>query len=255
MLNILKAAVFPAGMAVVIYHFSKKGVEHWLVRDTSKDFHTHYGAIPSSRLKPGTAKVRGKIFHIVPAGFSDELRNIRRKAQIITPKDIGFVIAHAGLGPDSVVVESGAGSGGATLMFARICKRVVSYEIEEGNADIVRANLKDARLDNVQLVIGDFYQSGIVKRHRADLVLLDLPEPWRALESAEKSSRPGAYVVAYTPTIIQAAEFVANQPEGWMHERTLELIDRDWKVRGRAIRPGNAPMGHTGFLTIMRRLS
>ncbi|HIH24216.1 TPA: hypothetical protein HA251_04240 [Candidatus Woesearchaeota archaeon] len=41
---------------------------------------------------------------------------------------------------------------------------------------------------------------------------------------------------------------------GVLHERTVEIIDRDWRIKGDAVRPVTADIGHTAFLTIVRRI-
>ncbi len=66
--------------------------------------------------------------------------------------------------------------------------------------------------------------------------------------------RLGGYIVAYTPSIIQAKQFLQHLPEDFMHERTTEIIDRDWKMKGDAVRPVTADIGHTAFLTVVRRI-
>jgi tRNA A58 N-methylase Trm61 len=225
--------------------------ERWVI-DGKKDFHTHFGVLPKAKLKPGSFELAGETFVIVPAQPSDI--RLTRKAQIITRKDVGFVAGYCGLSKESVVVESGAGSGGATVTLARMCKKIHSYEIEKEYIGIVKENLERFKLKNAQITHADFYDEKGVKKHDADLVLLDLPEPWRAFASARKAATLGGFVVAYTPSIVQAARFVNELPGYLLHERTLELIDRDWKIQGDAVRPVNAAIGHTAFLTICRRL-
>ncbi len=252
-------------MPIVIYKLAKVEVidgkrrvlgrtERWYVHDPGKDFHTQHGVIAKGMLVPGKVSVGGQDFVIVPATFADRYRAIRRKAQIITRKDIGFIAAHCCLTKESVVVESGAGSGGATALLAASCGHVHSYEIDQESVSLVRENLARLGLANATLVHADFYDPSVPEAHEADLVLLDLPEPWRAYESARKAARLGGYVVAYTPSIVQASHFTGALPPELLHERTCELIERDWKVQGDALRPVSAAVGHTAFLTFARRI-
>lgn len=228
--------------------------KQWYVSDTEKDFHTQHGMIPKGSLHPGVVEAGNERFYVVPAQFIDEYKRIRRKAQIITLKDLGFISAHCGVTPDDVIVESGAGSGGATAYFARLCNHVFSYERDDENIRIVTDNLRVLDLSNVTIANADFYEPGNVGEHDASLVLLDLPEPWRAWESIRKATRLGGHIVAYTPTIVQAQLFVNEMPEWLMHDKTLEVIQRDWKIVGRAVRPSSTSIGHTAFLTFARRI-
>lgn len=252
-------------MGVIVYRPERKvmvdGVmrmiskhEQWYVRDTSKDFHCLGAIIRSEQLKPGKLKVGNNEFIIVPDTFLDEYKSIRRDAQIITRKDLGFIIGFCGLTKDSIVVESGVGSGAATILFAKLCKKVYSYEIEQSNIEVAEENLERLKVKNATVRKGDFYDPKVVKEKNADVVLLDLPEPWKALGTARKTVKLGGYIVAYTPSITQAAQFVNTLPEGILHERTTEIIDRDWKIKGDAVRPVTADIGHTAFLTIVRRI-
>jgi len=227
--------------------------QRWFLSER-KDFHTQYGVIKKEKIKPGTVRMRNNTFVITPAQFSDAAHAMKRDAQIITRKDIGFIIAYCGLGKSSVVVESGSGSGGATLLLANVCKQVYSYDIREEHLAIVRENIKRVGLKNITVKRADFYKSRTIPKREADMVLLDLQEPWLAIPTAKKSVKLGGYVVAYTPQVTQAQQFVMSLPKEWMHEKTLELMNRDWQFSEQTARPVNAAIGHTAFLTFCRRI-
>lgn len=228
--------------------------EQWRIADTTKDFHSRFGIIKKEDLKPGVVTLGNETFYIIPSSFIDTYKSMRRKAQIITRKDAGFILGFCGMTKESVIVESGVGSGGATLLFAALCKHVHSFEIDDENIDVAKQNVAMAELQNVTIRKADFYDPEVVDINDADMVLLDLPEPWLAYASAKKAVKLGGYIVAYTPSIIQAARFVNDLPEEFLHERTVELIDRDWKIKGDAVRPMNTEIGHTAFLTFTRRI-
>jgi tRNA (adenine57-N1/adenine58-N1)-methyltransferase len=253
-------------MPVVIYKPERKVVvdghervisrhEQWYVANTERDFHCSGGIIRKEQLQQGgKVKVGNNEFIIIPATFLDNYKAMRRDAQIITRKDLGFIIGFCGVTKESVVLESGAGSGSATIVFSSICKKVYSYEIDKENIEVVEENLKRLKVKNAVVEHKDMYDPKNVKVKDVDLVLLDLPEPWKALESARKAVKVGGYIVAYTPSITQAAKFVHALDENYIHERTTEIIDRDWRIKGDAVRPVTADIGHTAFLTIIRRI-
>ncbi len=228
--------------------------DQWDLPNADRDFHCQYGTIHKSQLVPGALTINGTEFLILPAQFADRAKSIKRKAQIITRKDVGAIAGHCGLTKDSIVVESGAGSGGSTVLFAALVKHVHSYEIEQESVSLVRENLAKLGLSNATITHADFYDENVVPAHEADLVLLDLPEPWRAYASALKTATIGGYIVAYTPSIIQAQHFVNALPKSISHERTIEVIERPWKIRGDAVRPDSDGIGHTAFLTFCRRV-
>ncbi len=89
-----------------------------------------------------------------------------------------------------------------------------------------------------------------------DLIVLDLPAPWNAIKSVEKSLRVGGYLVIYSPQITQTIDFVnaIKDNPNFIHEKTIELIERSWKIDGRIARPRSEGIGHTGFLTFVRKV-
>jgi tRNA (adenine57-N1/adenine58-N1)-methyltransferase len=229
--------------------------EQWFI-EKPRDAHLAGCVIRQDELKPGRITKNGQEFIICPATFLDRYKSIRRDAQLITRKDLGFIAGYCGLTKNSTVVESGAGSGGATILFAALCKHVYTYEIDKSRIDLVSENLDRCGITNATLTLHDMYDANGVEAVEADLVLLDVPEPWEALRSAIKAARLGGYIVAYTPSIIQAQRVVhaLAEHEGLLLERTTEIIDRDWRIRGDAVRPLTADIGHTAFLTIIRRI-
>ena len=262
---IYKTAALPKRMQLIIYKPARKVVvdgversiakhEQWFVARSDRDFHSNSGMIKKEDLKPGKLKVGNVEYIIIEASFLDQYKTIKRDAQIITRKDLGFIIGYCGLTKDSIVVESGVGSGAATILFAKLCKKVYSYEIEQKNIDVAQANVTMLGIKNAQIMKGDIYDAKSVKNHKADFLLLDVPEPWQAFATAKKTTKVGSYIVAYTPSITQAAQFVNKLPEGFLHERTTEIIDRDWRIKGDAVRPLTADIGHTAFLTVVRRI-
>jgi tRNA (adenine57-N1/adenine58-N1)-methyltransferase len=68
----------------------------------------------------------------------------------------------------------------------------------------------------------------------------------------------GGVVVAYTPSITQAAkvrEALAREPGEWVAMRTLEVLHRTWHIEGESVRPDHRMVAHTGFLTTARLLT
>jgi tRNA (adenine57-N1/adenine58-N1)-methyltransferase len=87
-------------------------------------------------------------------------------------------------------------------------------------------------------------------------VLLDLPEPWRAVKHAEAVLHPGGILLAYLPTIGQVSrlrEELAASSFGMAE--TVEILQRAWHVDGQSVRPDHRMVAHTGFLTHARLLA
>lgn len=230
----------------------------FLIRHLQQDYHTQFGYLAAKELK----KVKGgaellsntdEAFWVFPATFLDQYSRIKRDAQIIPLKDIGAVIAQAGIGKSSIVVDAGSGSGAIACFLANIAKKVVSYEIREDFHKIVQQNKKALGLKNLTLKLKSIYDG--IDEKNVDAVILDLPEPWKALDAAAKALKHGGFIVSYSPTIPQVSDFVeaVRKREEFQVVRTIELIERDWELLDRKVRPKSQQIGHSGFLTVVRR--
>ena len=227
------------------------------VTDTEKPFSTRYGTIKSADLKKsGIVKSdQDKEFHIFDASFVDEYRRIKRLPQIIPLKDIGMIVATTGVGPKSVVIEGGSGSGALAIFLARHVKKVYSYEINKEHLAVVKENIKDLNIKNITLKEKSLYDP--IAEKGADLMCLDLPEPWKAIPTAAKALKAGGFLVSYSPTIPQAQDFVnaLSEHESFIHLKTIDLIEQEWQVEGRKVRPKSKQIIHSGFLSFARKLA
>lgn len=216
------------------------------------DFHSQYGMIKEEDLINGVVKTNtGVKLYCMDASFIDLFNKIKRGPQIIAKKDTGIIITECGLNKNSKVLDCGAGSGANTLFLANICKKIVSYEIRQDHFDLVQKNIEFLGAKNITLKLHDIY-TGIPDKD-FDTIILDVPEPWKVLEHAKKSLKMGGFLVAYSPTIIQIADFVNALDEDFFHVKTVEMIQREWEVQGRKVRPkSRLVVGHTGFISFVR---
>ncbi|MBI5390915.1 methyltransferase domain-containing protein [Candidatus Woesearchaeota archaeon] len=230
--------------------------KHFFVKEISKPFHSQFGYIkPEDLAKEEATTNTGVLFKIIEPGFSDFYDRLSRGAQIIPLKDMGSIITRTGIGKDSVVLDAGTGSGALACLLAYLCKTVVSYDIREDHLATARKNKEYLRLANLTLKQKDIRQ-GFDEENEADLVCLDLPDPWEAVVAAEKALKRGGFLVSYSPTIPQTADFVNKvlTMPSLLHLQTIEIIEREWEVDGRKVRPRTQQIGHSGFLSFVRRV-
>jgi len=221
---------------------------------TEGDLHTNYGVVKEKDLKESKNVVKShedKEFLIFDANFIDQLDKIKRGPAIMTPKDIGVIITNTGIGKDSVVLDAGTGCGVTASLLARVVKKVITYEVNKEFFNLAKKNFEFLEIKNVEQKNLDIYEG--INEKDLDLITLDLPEPWRALEHANKSLKSGCFLVAYLPTITQVSELVSNS-QNFLHEKTLEILEREWHVEGKKVRPKNQMLGHTGFLVFLRKI-
>jgi tRNA (adenine57-N1/adenine58-N1)-methyltransferase len=250
---------------VVLLH-DRAGRRYRLVLATGASYSTHAGTLAHDSLigqPDGTvvATNLGRRLLALRPTFAEHVVERKRRAQPIYPKDLAAILVHADVSPGDLVVEAGTGTGALTLAALRAvgpAGRVVSYEVREDFHAAARAAVEEvlgAVPPNADLRVGDVYED--IPERDADRVLLDLPEPWRALPGAARALRAGGMVFAHCPNATQVQRFCDDLREvgGFGLLETVEVLERPWTVRGRSLRPSHRMVAHTGFLTFARRLA
>lgn len=235
---------------------TKNGHE-FFVKDLNQDYHTEFGFVSKADLKKSNTLVKtnkGEELYLLEPSFIDQFKKIKRGPQIITPKDIGTIITETSLNKNSVVLDAGGGSGSLSCFLANLVKKVYCYEIRTDFVKIIEENKKNLSLKNLAIKNKDINQ-GITEKN-LDLITLDLPEPWHVIPHAEKSLKPGAYLIAYLPTITQVIQFVEQikKSEKLFYLKTLENLQRTWTVNHQVVRPESQMIGHTGFIIVARKV-
>lgn len=227
------------------------------------EFHSHAGFVPHHDIigqEEGirVRSTRGAGYVVVRPTLEDFVIEMPRGAQVIYPKDLAPICMIGDIGPGMRVLESGVGSGALSMTMLRWGATIVGYEMREDFAARARANVSSflgaAATERYHVEIRDCYAG--IDETGLDRVVLDLPEPWQVVPHAEQALRRGGILVAYTPSITQAAQvrsaFEAGR--GWMGARTLEVLHRTWHIAGASVRPDHRMVAHTGFLTVARYL-
>jgi tRNA (adenine57-N1/adenine58-N1)-methyltransferase len=177
---------------------------------------------------------------------------------VIYPKDLAPICMLADIGPGVRVFESGVGSGALSMAMLRYGADVVGYELREDFSKRALTNVREflgeRALANYRVELRDSYAGIDPADGTFDRVVLDLPEPWQVIPHAELALRAGGILVAYTPSITQAAQARAELKGRWIDARTLEVLHRTWHIDGQSVRPDHRMVAHTGFLTVARFL-
>jgi tRNA (adenine57-N1/adenine58-N1)-methyltransferase catalytic subunit len=235
---------------------------------TGRQFHSHLGAIDHDDLigRPEGITVHasgGARLIAFRPGLSDFVLKMRRGAQVVYPKDIGLILVYADIFPGATVVEAGTGSGSLTLALARAVGesgRVISYEVRADHHERASENIASwyeslgKKPENLELRLGDIFDG--LPETDVDRMILDLPEPWRAVGPATDGLRPGGIVCCYLPTVPQVSDTVAAlRGGGFGLVSAFEGLLRTWNVDGQSVRPDHRMVAHTGFIVVGRKLA
>jgi tRNA (adenine57-N1/adenine58-N1)-methyltransferase catalytic subunit len=255
------SAPFGPGDQVLLVDAKKR--RYLVTLAAGAEFHTHAGVLPHDEVigKPEGSTLRstrGATLLALRPTLADFVLKMPRGAQVIYPKDLGPILMLADIFPGARVLESGVGSGAMSMTLVRAGALVTGYELREDFANRAVKNvatfLGDEALSRYSVEQRDVYEG--VDETDLDRVVLDLPEPWRAVKHAARAMHRGGVLVAYTPQITQAAQLreeLGGQGFGMID--TIEVLNRGWHIDGQSVRPDHRMVAHTGFLTSARLLS
>jgi tRNA (adenine57-N1/adenine58-N1)-methyltransferase len=226
------------------------------------ELHTHRGSVRHDDLigKPWGTQIKthlGAIFLVLEPTLRDLLLRIRRRSQIIFPKDIGYILLRLSVGPGKTVIEAGTGSGALTTALAWAVGpkgKVISYDRREDMISLARENLQRVGLEKrVDLRLHDIIDG--FDEHDAEALFLDLPKPHQYLANAKSAMRSGAAFGAVLPTTNQVSELLAElQRSDFALIDVCELSLRYYKPVPERLRPVDRMVAHTGYLVFARSM-
>lgn len=254
----------PAERALLI---DSKERRYLVTLESGKQFHSHMGTLEHDALIGELEGVRvqaskgGRLLAVRPT-LSDFVLKMKRGAQVVYPKDVGLILVYADIYPGAAVLEAGTGSASLTLALIRavgVTGSVVSYELRQDHHDQAMANVDTwfegigGVPENLDLRVGDVFDD--VAGETFDRMVLDMPEPWRAIGTTTVALTAGGIACCYLPTIPQVQQTVdALRSSGFGMIETLEGLVRTWKIEGQSVRPDHRMVAHTGFLVTARKL-
>ena len=188
----------------------------WLVEaKPGGTFHTHRGIIEFNDLigkKFGTCvfsrpyESAGYKFFVLKPLPSDYILHMARKTQIIYPEDSGLILIYSGIGPGSMVIEAGTGSGALSCILGNYVRpngHVYSYDIREKSLNRAKKNIAKANLEDfITIKYGNILEDELNHKN-IDSVVLDMPQPWQAIEVVKKYLKLSGTIVSFSPTIEQ----------------------------------------------------
>ena len=243
------------------YNDSKK----WLMKVSKKEqFHSHIGIIKHADAigKEFGSRIitnKDKYVYILKPSIHDYVMKMQHGTQIVYPKDFGYIAARTGLQTGQKIVEIGTGSGSLTTFMASIVSprgHVYTFDVDSKVMDIAKKNLEKAgMLKYVTLKRQDLKKAKKMPIKDADIVVIDLGDPWEVLPQARKMLKGSGFVVAICPTMNQLEKlsiaFAANE---FSDIDCTEHIIRNIEAREGKTRHSFRGIGHTTYLAIARKV-
>ena len=175
---------------------------------------------------------------------------LAHRTQILYVYDISLVCAWLDLKPGKVVLESGTGSASLTHSLVRAVSNnscdnddrkghVFTFEFNESRANAARDEIDENGLREFCTVTHrDIEMNGFPKNLEiskiADAVFLDLPGPYKCVESSAKCLKKDGVLCSFSPCVEQVQRTCAEmQRFGFVDIKTVEMLGREFDVNER----------------------
>ena len=227
-------------------------------------FHVDWVGKPLGSKVFGRGENGGHVWLLAP---TPELwtKVLPHRTQILYLPDISLITLELELRPGSVVIESGTGSGSLTHSLIRAVAgggaSTSSSAVEDGTSTVAAAGGGDGHVWSFEFnavraasASAEIVAHGLSKHCTvtcrdverdgfpaalegcADAVFLDLPGPWKCIESVARCLRRDGVVCAFSPCIEQVQRTCeALERHGFGDARTVELLGREHDVEVREL--------------------
>jgi len=238
-----------------------RGRKKFLVRADAGEFHSHRGVVS---LEEAASKGYGSIvesstgekFYVFRPLPVDVALKMRRRTQIIYPKDAGYMILKSGICPGSRVVEGGTGTGALTIILSHIVGdggKVYSYEVRQ---EFMKLAMRNVNLygypERVEFKLKDICEG--IDEEEVDAVFLDIPNPWDAVDKVWKSLKPSRVLCVFVPSVNQVEKAYFSMSGLFEDIEIVEIFLRRISVTKERVRPETRMIGHTGYIITGRKV-
>ena len=242
------------------YNNSKK----WLAKiSKNESFHTHIGILKHSDAigKEYGSKLitnKDKYVYLLEPTMYDYVMRIQHGTQIVYPKDIGYIIARAGIGDGQKILEIGTGSGSLTSFVASVVKprgHVYTFDVDDKFMKIAEKNIKKAGVSKYVTQHNlDLKTAKKMPLEDMDVALIDLGDPWVVIPQVRQMLKGSGSIFAICPTMNQLEKLTMALVENEFTDiESTEHIIRNIEAREGKTRHSFQGIGHTTYLCFARK--
>jgi tRNA (adenine57-N1/adenine58-N1)-methyltransferase len=199
-----------------------------------------------------------KSYYILPPTYIDDIFSMKRKTQIIYPKDSSYILMKLDIKPGSKVIDTGVGSGAMCAAMARLVGengKVYAYERREDFYNLALNNLNEWGLaGRVELILKDI--SIGFDHSNVDALLLDVPDPENYVHLCWEALAGGGRLGIICPTTNQVSMVLERLYEyPFIDVEVWESLMRQYKPYPNRLRPVDRMVAHTTFMVFARKVN
>ena len=246
----------------VLFYFNPS--KKWLVKISKKDeLHTHIGVLKHADAigkEYGSRLIsnKDKYVYLLKPTMYDYVMKIQHGTQIVYPKDLGYIVARAGIQNGQKIVEIGTGSASLTSFVASIVKprgHVYTFDVDDNFMKIAAKNLKKSGMEKyVTQQNLDIKTAKKMPVEEADVALIDLGDPWTVIPQVRQMLKGSGAVFAICPTMNQLEKLTIALVENEFTDiESTEHILRTIDAREGKTRHSFQGIGHTTYMCFARK--
>ncbi len=199
----------------------------------------------------------GKRAYLLQPGIVENIFHMKRRTQIVYPKDLGYILLFLDVKAGDRVIDVGLGSGSMCGALARAVGkegRVYAYERREEFIPVAMTNLAEwGVLDQVTIKCWDIEQ-GFAEQD-VDALFLDVPQPWDYLKQCWAALKGGGRIAIVSPTASQVMEVLRGLNSlPFLQVSVWESLLREYKPNPATFRPFDRMVAHTTYMIFARKI-
>lgn len=206
-----------------------------------------YGSVYGSKIKATRGEGYVTIFDFISHLWE---RSMNRMTQILFNPDISMIMTFLNIRSDSIIYESGTGSGCLSTNMSQVLNQghLYTFEFNKERAEKLKSVFKHIGMGSRVTVIhrdvvenGFEVQTEFLERPEhmiCDGIFIDLPTPWNIVEKAKKVLKSGGSFVSFSPCIEQIDRTMkALRENDFLNPRMFEVpyrvhnYSRDLKIQ------------------------
>lgn len=196
-------------------------------------------------------------FYILRPYIHEMVMKVKRKTQILYPKDIGIILTRGNIFPGAKVIECGIGSGALTTALANFVRPTGKVHCYERNEEFLLNAKKNLEKNGLAEWV-EFNHCEITDsfpQQEADFIMIDIGSPWDLIDAAYKSLKGGCRLATICPTFEQLTQMVFTLEEkNFINIETMEVLVRRILVRRGKTRPEQQMPSHSGWLVFATKI-
>ncbi len=199
-----------------------------------------------------------KSYYLLQPTYIDDIFSMKRKTQIVYPKDSSYIVMKLDIKPGSRVIDTGVGSGAMCAAMARLVGnegKVYAYERREDFYKLATQNLTEwGLIDRVELKLRDIAFG--FDETNVDALLLDVPDPENYIQVCWEALGGGGRIGVICPTVNQVSMVLEKMYElPFIDVEVWESLMRQFKPYPNRLRPVDRMVAHTTYMIFARKVN